>query len=1158
MIPSSLKFSIAGKLALVFTLLSIAVTGTAGMMGHYWNSRDLIEKELRLLGQECRNRSLRMEQQISGYSRDARFLAAVPPVEGIMRSQDSGTDPVDGTPYTLWKERMTLIFTQFLLQNPAYFQIRFIGAADRGRELVRVEKNRDSILVTPEAELQDKSGRDYFRAVTALPPGKVFLSKINYNREHGRITRPETRTLRVALPVFRGTLVFGMIVINVDIGPELDRLGRLPSEAVYLFNPEGQFLIHPDPGRGFGFEAGGGPTMAEDAATRFIDLSRTRDDNLLPAETGGVSQADGVRVWVDGDAVKAFSRIILASPDTGTGHRLLYMLAVTPKTRVLRAVSRNQRHSVYLTLALILLSAVLILLFSRYLTRPLTRMTQEVAGFRSGGGKMASRAGKGDEIHVLGRAFATMTRRIDQSISELEARERRLQSIMFTAAEGLIIIDAQGRINDLNPATEAIFGYTREELMGRNVAMLMPSPHAEVHDTYIARYLETGKAAIIGKGRSETARRKDGRLVPVSLSISEFRVKDRLFFTGFIRDVTEEATAREALTRAKLELEDRVAERTDQLSLLNSALRLKVGELNATADRLRLFEQIFTQSGEAIVITDENERIIEVNDAYVRTSGYSRKLLIGSTPRIGRSGNHDKAFYENMWEMIQTHGSWKGEVWDRRRSGDVFPKLLSISAVADAAGNTTHYVGIFSDISKLKATEEKLKNLAYYDPLTGLPNRALFRVLLQKEIDQSVRSKSLLGIMYLDLDRFKYVNDTYGHSMGDRLLKKVSERLGSCLRKSDTVARLGGDEFVVLLRQLDRPESAARLAEKLLGIITRPVCIEEKELFVGVSIGISLCPEDGCDLETLMKNADMAMYRVKENGRNHYRFFEPEMDRIFARRVALDKALRHALKRDEFICYYQPKVAVDTGMICGAEALIRWRRASGELVMPNVFIPIAEETGLIESIGFWVLRTASRQCRIWTQSYPHPFKMSVNLSMRQFLHQDLMKTLIRILEETGLDPDCLDLEITESVVASDMDRTVEIQNAIRSLGVSLSIDDFGTGYSSLSYLKTFPIQNLKVDRSFVSDIAVNRDDASIVRAIIAMGHSLGLRVVAEGVETREQLEFLKALNCNEYQGYYFRAPMPAEDFDALLAGSERLSVVSGPQGLLPAAPRKTP
>ncbi len=1122
--------SIAGKFALVFTLLSIVVTGTTGLVVYHQNSQDLIEKELDLLGQESLGVNLRLQQQVNAYIRDARFLAAVPPIAGIMRSWQTGVDHYDNAPLPILKERLSIIFTQFLGQNPEYFQIRFIGVDDSGRELVRVEKQLRQIVVTPDHKLQAKGDREYFKAALKLDRSKVLLSKINYNRDHGRITYPEIRTLRVALPVFDGNRVFGIIIINVNMGPELDRLNLelIGSEAVYLFNRNGDFLVHPDPEKCFSFETDIPHTITDDIATRSLDLYYD----------SGQGPAKSPRVWVDGNNVKAFNRIILADQGIAVGETQLFMLVVTPKQMVLQAVTRNQRQSLFLTGALILLSAGLIVILSRYLTRPLTQMTRDVMSFRTENDLSGPPVHQGDEIHILGRAFNTMTRRIDQSIADLEARENRLQSIMTTAAEGLIIIDKKGCINDVNPATEALFGYTREEMLGKNVSMLMPAPHDSRHDSYIERYLETvatGTANVIGKGRGKTGIRKDGKMVPVALSVSQFKVRDQLFVTGFIRDISEEKVAQQALAKVKEDLEERVAKRTEQLSLLNAALRLKVGELNVLAERLRLFEQVFTQSNEAIVITDDKECIIDVNAAYIDATGFSRDSLLGSTPRIGQSESQDKDFYKIMWDTIRTKGSWKGEIWDRRKTGEVFPKLLSISAVTDFVGKVTHYVGIFSDISKLKATEEKLKNMAYYDPLTGLPNRELCRVLLQREIDQVIRNKTLLAVMYLDLDRFKYVNDTYGHSIGDLLLKKVADRLKGCVRKEDTVARLGGDEFVVILRQLDKPGSAARMAQKIIKRITHPIRIQEKELFVGASVGISMCPQDGCDMETLMKNADMAMYRVKENGRSHYHFFEPEMDQMFARRVALDEALRHALARDEFLLYYQPKVSVDTGLICGAEALIRWEREGMGIVSPDAFIPIAEETGLIEPIGEWVLRTASHQCRIWKEQYPHPFRMSVNLSMRQFLHHDLIGIILGILDETKLNPALLDLEITESVVASDMNRTIQIQNDIRSLGISISIDDFGTGYSSLSYLKKFPIQNLKVDRSFVSDITTDQDDASIVQAIIALGHTLGLKVVAEGVETREQLDFLKGLDCNEYQGYYFHAPMPAEDFSRLLA-----------------------
>lgn len=868
------EFSIAGKFALVFTLLSIVITGATGLVVHYQNSRDLIQKEFRLLGQDSLAATLSLKQQVNDYIRDARFLSGVPPISGIIRSRDTGVDPYDNTSLFMWKERLAVIFEQFLRQNPEYFQIRYIGVADNGRELLRVEKTADRITVTPEPELQAKGDTAYFRQAVSLGPSEILLSKINYNREHGRVTSPEIRTLRVALPVFDNTRMFGMIIINVDIGPELDRLeaGSIASEGVYLFNPEGEFLIHPDPEKSFGFETGSSHNIQDDPLIRDIDLGVGR----------GFSPDPAPRIWAQGENVLAFRRIFLANPETTAGETLLFMLAVSPRAKVLADVRKNQWQSLFFTGALIFLSAVFIVFFSRYFTRPLTRMTRDVMRFRTGGDAPGSPAVRGDEIRVLSTAFDTMTRRIDQSISALESREKRLQSIMNTAVEGLIIINDKGVINDVNPSAQRLFGYTREEMLGQNVSMLMGPPHNSRHDGYLKRYLETGIASIIGKGRHETGMRKDGSNVPVALSISRFEVRGQLYFTGFVRDITKEKEAAEALARAKEKLEERVAERTEQLSLVNAALRLKVGELNALADRLRLFEQVFAQSNEAIVITDDTERIIDVNAAYVSSSGFSRETLIGRTEGLGRSDSHDTAFYEAMWDTIRSKGSWKGEIWDRRNTGEVFPKLLSIFAVTDFVGQPTHYVGLFSDITKLKATEEKLRNMAYYDPLTGLANRELFRVLFQREIDQVLRARTVFALMYLDLDRFKYVNDTYGHAMGDQLLKRVAKRLNNGVRKEDTVARLGGDEFAVLLRGLDCPEAAGRAALKLIRDISRPIHIQDKdldrELSVGASIGISLCPRDGSDIDTLMKNADMAMYRAKQHRQGRYQFFDPDAD----------------------------------------------------------------------------------------------------------------------------------------------------------------------------------------------------------------------------------------------------------------------------------------
>lgn len=990
--PRIPALSIASKFAVVFTMISILITGTAGFVVYRQNSRDLIRKELNLLGQDNIKIHQYLQQQVVGYIRDTLFLAAVPPISGIIRGTPTGIDSYDGTPLPLWKERLQTIFKQFLHQNPSYFQIRLIGLADNGRELVRVEKAGATIRGIPDHQLQAKGDRPYLRQTMALLPGDVFLSKINFNREHGRISTPVIRTLRVAVPI-RDTqdTPFGLIIINVDMGAVLDRIQTLTasSSRIYLTDAEGNFLVHPDPEKCFGFEKGHAYTLDEELPSLQAHIGNRT----------GLPAGAGPRVWVDGENVFAFSALLLAREAGAFGNNTLFLLAGTPRQAVLRDVTENQRQSLFLVGGLILISALLIMFLSRHLTTPITRVTRDVMAFRSQDPGQGETDFQGDELAILRQSFQAMTGRINQITTQLEKR---------------------------------------------------------------------------------------------------------------------------------------VAERTFELSKVNAELSTKIYELHMAAGKQRLFEKIFEQTHEAIIITDNREKIIDVNQAYLKATGFSREDLLNRSPRIGKSDRHSKAFYRDMWETIKTTGQWSGEIWDRRKSGEIYPKLLNISAVSDRQGKTTHYVGIFSDITDLKATEKKLESLAYYDPLTRLPNRVLFQILLRKQIEAAARSGSLFAVMYLDLDRFKYVNDTYGHSMGDLLLKQVAQRLSDCVRKADTVARLGGDEFVVLLRDIDKPESAAGIAGKIIDDVTRPIRIRDKEVVVGASIGISLYPSDGSDMESLMKNADMAMYQVKESGRNHYQFFEKKMNQKFTQRVSLEKALRNALEKEEFVLHYQPRVSTVTGTICGAEALIRWNRDGGRMVPPDLFIPIAEETGLINPIGEWVIKTACRQCKTWQEMCGHSFSLSVNLSMKQFLHHDLEQMIVNSLKETGLEPSGLDLEITESSAAVDMGQTVTILKRLNALGITLSIDDFGTGYSSLSYLKQFPIQNLKVDRSFVLDILTDRDAASIAQAIVALGHSLGLSVVAEGVETRRQLAFFQQIMCDECQGFFFHPPLPEAEFTKLL------------------------
>jgi diguanylate cyclase (GGDEF)-like protein/PAS domain S-box-containing protein len=716
----------------------------------------------------------------------------------------------------------------------------------------------------------------------------------------------------------------------------------------------------------------------------------------------------------------------------------------------------------------------------------------------------AIKAGAHD--YVLKSNLKRLITAIERELQAAQARrthfqsEQRFRATFEQAAVGIAHVGLDGHWLRVNHKLCVITGYSEEELLTRE------RPNITYPDD-IPDELDSMQQLLAGNVPSSTKEiryaRKDGSLVWVNLTWSLTRTSsgEPDYFIEVIEDITERKTATE---------------------------------------RLRLFARIFDTINEGVAVTDASNTIMLVNPAFSTITGYSATEAIGQNPRILHSGLMDKMFYEKMWQSIKKTGRWQGEITDRRKNGESYVEWLSISTMKDERGEFSHHIAVVSDISERKAAEERMVYIAQHDFLTGLPNRMMLHDRLTQAIAHAEREQRKVAVMFLDLDRFKAINDTLGHLTGDKLLQLVAGRISSVARTSDTVSRLGGDEFAIMLPYIENTDDIAMIALKLLASIAGPCVVDGNEIEVTTSIGISVFPEDGTDSESLIAHADAAMYQAKGNGRNNYQFFTREMNRRTLERILIKNKLSHALERNELFLLYQPQVDLQSGRIIGAEALVRWDNPLYGKVLPAQFIPIAEENGLIPPIGEWVLREACRQNQEWRKLGLMKITMAVNLSSVQFRQKNLGEIIKAILHESGLAPSGLELEITESVVMQDAEAAILLLEDMKAMGLKLSVDDFGTGYSSLNYLKRFPIDKFKIDQSFVCDLTTDTDDAVIVSTIISMAHSLKLKVIAEGVETAEQLAFLKQQGCDEMQGYYFSQPLSAEEFTKLLSSGRGL------------------
>lgn len=561
-----------------------------------------------------------------------------------------------------------------------------------------------------------------------------------------------------------------------------------------------------------------------------------------------------------------------------------------------------------------------------------------------------------------------------------------------------------------------------------------------------------------------------------------------------------------------------------------------ISKHKAVEEQLTLATNVFKNSVEGVVVTDRHGNITDVNGAFFEITGYVRDELIGQNPRIFSSGRHDKAFFDKLWNALLANGKWNGEIWNRRKNGTIFPQNITISTIYDEVGDVRYFVAVFADISAQKENEAQLTHLAYFDPLTHLPNRMKFMMQLKQEVRQAKRLNLQLATVMIDVDLFKHINDSFGHSIGDEMLVELAKRLRSQVGDQDVLSRIGGDEFVALISGIDNSEDATVAIHQLRQVFEQPFIVSTGDhLRLTASMGVSLYPSDGTDADTLLRNADAAMYRAKNDGRNNYAFYTESLTQQSFEHLKLQSALYGAIEQNALYLMYQPKLDLVTRKTVGFEALLRWHDPQLGLISPAVFIPVAEKIGLIHEIGLWVLETACRQGMRWLSEGKHFGRIAVNVAGQQLQRSSFVDDVKRVLAETGLPAKHLELEVTESVMMQNPDLAIRDLKLLGDLGIELSVDDFGTGYSSLNYLKKLPIHKLKIDQSFVRDIPFDTNNTAIAKAVIALGHALKLDIIAEGVETKEQADFLQQNQCDQAQGYLFSRPQLPDDLDAFLS-----------------------
>ena len=676
--------------------------------------------------------------------------------------------------------------------------------------------------------------------------------------------------------------------------------------------------------------------------------------------------------------------------------------------------------------------------------------------------------------------------------AQVAENQQLLHAIVDNAPALVYVFDAAGKLILCNQQFEKAMGHARTELLGKDRGSFLPTDIAREHLENDLQVLAAGKSISFEENNLES----DGHHVYLTVKSPLYSASGSAWaVVGVSTDITQRKRSEN--------------------------------------DR-RLAATVFDNTADGIIITDAHATIMSVNRAFNQITGYSALEAIGAKPSILKSTHQDEAFYDAMWATLLAGGVWQGEIWNRRKNGELYPEWLTISPVRGSSGEISNFVSVFSDISAIKRSQAELEHLAHFDTLTDLPNRILFHDRATRAFEQARRYEHRVAVLLLDLDGFKTINDSLGHPVGDRLLQLVAERLRRCVRVEDTVSRLGGDEFALVLSSLVHGEDAIEVARKILLSTQEPFTVEDHTALVTTSIGIAIFPDDGDNANDLIRNADAAMYEAKTAGRNTYRFYQLEMTRLAQQRLANERGLRRAIENREFEVWYQPQICLNSGGYLGSEALLRWRDPQRGVISPLDFIPLAEASGMILPIGEIVVRQVCHDIRSWIDSGLDPGRLAINVAGPQLYRSDYVATLRHYMAQYHITRGALEIEVTETFMMENPTEIRKILDAIQELGVTTAIDDFGTGYSSLAYLKALPINTLKIDRAFIRELPGNDSDVAIVRAILALGHSLGFGVIAEGIETQAQRDFLQSEGCKEGQGFWFAQPMPAADFTAWL------------------------